>query len=203
MYRANIYLVLGTISPRKNNRLCYSPTFCTHSHITRVPRLLKLIMLSDDNLTISGPQSRFGDKLLKFSMVCPQNGIAVLKGLNTITAIPRRLGKYDDSNDNNASTKSDYWGLPSEPKKRNRNERPQATVCSRESSRLTAARGPRWGRKGEQKTLTPTYRSFHSDPFEWIGFVGLPCATNKNLSKQPRCRRPVFLNATSALTTTR
>ena len=27
-------------------------------------------------------QSRFGDKLLKFQVVCPQNGTAVQKGLN-------------------------------------------------------------------------------------------------------------------------
>ena len=36
-------------------------------------------------LTLLEPQPAFGDKLLKFQVVCPQNGTAVLKGLN-----PRR-----------------------------------------------------------------------------------------------------------------
>ena len=31
-------------------------------------------------LTLLEPQSAFGDKLLKFQAVCPQNGTAVLKG---------------------------------------------------------------------------------------------------------------------------
>ena len=31
------------------------------------------------------PQSRFGDKPLKFQVVCPQNGTAVLQGLTTVT----------------------------------------------------------------------------------------------------------------------
>ena len=35
-------------------------------------------------LTPLEPQSRFGDKLLENLMVCPQNGTAVLKGLNAI-----------------------------------------------------------------------------------------------------------------------
>ena len=35
-----------------------------------------------DALTPLEPQSRFGDKPLKFQVVCPQNGTAVLKGLN-------------------------------------------------------------------------------------------------------------------------
>ena len=34
-------------------------------------------------LTRLEPQSRFGDKPLKFQVVCPQNGTAVLKGFNT------------------------------------------------------------------------------------------------------------------------
>ena len=33
-------------------------------------------------LTLLEPQPRFGDKPLKFQVVCPQNGIAVLKGSN-------------------------------------------------------------------------------------------------------------------------
>ena len=32
-------------------------------------------------LTLLEPQSRFGDKPVKFQVVCPQNGTAVLKGL--------------------------------------------------------------------------------------------------------------------------
>ena len=32
-------------------------------------------------LTPLEPQSRFGDKPVKFQIVCPQNGTAVLKGL--------------------------------------------------------------------------------------------------------------------------
>ena len=32
-------------------------------------------------LTLLGPQSRFGDKLLVIRVVCPQNGTAVLKAL--------------------------------------------------------------------------------------------------------------------------
>ena len=31
-------------------------------------------------LTLLEPQSRFGDKPIKFKVVCPQNGTAVLKG---------------------------------------------------------------------------------------------------------------------------
>ena len=31
-------------------------------------------------LTLLEPQSRFGDKAVKFQVVCPQNGTAVLKG---------------------------------------------------------------------------------------------------------------------------
>ena len=34
-------------------------------------------------LTLLEPQSRFGDNTLKFQVVCPQNGTAVLKGLTT------------------------------------------------------------------------------------------------------------------------
>ena len=33
-------------------------------------------------LTLLDPQSRFGGKPLKLQVVCPQNGTAVLKGLN-------------------------------------------------------------------------------------------------------------------------
>ena len=32
-------------------------------------------------LTLLEPQSRFGDKPIKFQVVCPQNGTAVLEGL--------------------------------------------------------------------------------------------------------------------------
>ena len=33
-------------------------------------------------LTLLEPQSRFGDKRVKFQVVCPQHGTAVLKGLS-------------------------------------------------------------------------------------------------------------------------
>ena len=35
------------------------------------------------DLTLLEPQSRFGDKPLKFQVPCPQNGTAVLKGLSS------------------------------------------------------------------------------------------------------------------------
>ena len=37
--------------------------------------------MMDSHLTPLKPQSRFGDKPLKFQVVCPQNGTAVLKEL--------------------------------------------------------------------------------------------------------------------------
>ena len=37
-------------------------------------------------LTLLEPQSRFGDKPVKFQVVCPQNGTEVLKGL-TVTKV--------------------------------------------------------------------------------------------------------------------
>ena len=37
-------------------------------------------------LTLLEPESRFGDKLFKFQVVCPQNGTGALKGL-TMTSI--------------------------------------------------------------------------------------------------------------------
>ena len=39
-----------------------------------------LLFLPTLGLTLLGPQSRFGDKPLKFQVDCPQNGTAVLKG---------------------------------------------------------------------------------------------------------------------------
>ena len=36
------------------------------------------------SLTLFEPQSRFGDKPVKFQVVCPQNGTAVLKGLTIL-----------------------------------------------------------------------------------------------------------------------
>ena len=36
-------------------------------------------------LTLLGLQSRFGDKPVKFGVICPQNGTAVLKGLTNVT----------------------------------------------------------------------------------------------------------------------
>ena len=58
---------------------------------TTTPTTLPTILLikhqtinhTEYNLTPLEPESRFGDKPLKFQVVCPQNGTAVLKGLNT------------------------------------------------------------------------------------------------------------------------
>ena len=41
-------------------------------------------------LTPLEPQSRFGDKPLKYQVVCPQNGTAVLKGLRLSNCLPKR-----------------------------------------------------------------------------------------------------------------
>ena len=49
----------------------YSGVVTTQGSVERVPFLTPL-----------GPQSRFGDKLLEIGVVCPQNGTAVLNGLN-------------------------------------------------------------------------------------------------------------------------
>ena len=63
------------------------------------------------HLTLSGPQSRFGDKVLEIWAVCPQNGTAVLKGL-----IPgyRRLNLFFsiciDSHPINRTTSVPFWG---------------------------------------------------------------------------------------------
>ena len=46
------------------------------------PHLIKqTAILPRNSSTLLGPQSRFGDKLLQIWVVCPQNGTAVLKGL--------------------------------------------------------------------------------------------------------------------------
>ena len=39
-------------------------------------------------LTLVEPQSHFGDKPVKFQVVCPQNGTAVLKGLSAQEHMP-------------------------------------------------------------------------------------------------------------------
>ena len=41
-------------------------------------------------LTLLEPQSRFWDKPAKIQVVCPQNGTAVLKGLNGVPTPARR-----------------------------------------------------------------------------------------------------------------
>ena len=43
-------------------------------------------------LTLLEPQSRFGDKPIKFQVVCPQNGTAVLKRL-TVLSTRRHLAQ--------------------------------------------------------------------------------------------------------------
>ena len=61
---------------------------------------LKYVASQNDNAVLEGeltllePQSRFGDKPLKFQVVCPQNGTAVLKELT----LPFCRIKGDDSN---------------------------------------------------------------------------------------------------------
>ena len=41
-----------------------------------------------DRASLLEPQSRFGDKPLKFQVVCPHNGTAVLKGLTALSGTP-------------------------------------------------------------------------------------------------------------------
>ena len=47
------------------------------------------IAITDRLLTLLGPQSRLGDKAVKFQVVCPQNGTRVLKGLTLLEPQPR------------------------------------------------------------------------------------------------------------------
>ena len=49
-------------------------------HATTLVDLICVLFI----VTLLEPQSAFGDKLLKFQVVCPQNGTAVLKGLIAI-----------------------------------------------------------------------------------------------------------------------
>ena len=57
-------------------------------------------------LSLLGPQPRFGDDLLRFWSICPQNGTAVLKG------ICRRVENYRFSANNTLNTKRmPYSGL--------------------------------------------------------------------------------------------
>ena len=51
-------------------------------------------VLRERVLTLLEPQSRFGDKTLKFQVVCPQNGTAVPKWL-TINALLQRTAVTD------------------------------------------------------------------------------------------------------------
>ena len=44
----------------------------------------ELVLVLTLVLTLLEPQSRFGDKPFKDQVVCPQNGTAVLKGLNSV-----------------------------------------------------------------------------------------------------------------------
>ena len=45
-------------------------------------------------LALSKPQSRFGGTPIKFEVVCPQNGTAVLKGSSTATETDRNTPTY-------------------------------------------------------------------------------------------------------------
>ena len=64
-------------------------TIASDATINTCVRILLILDLSHTTellLTLSEPQSRFGDKPVKYKVDCPQNGTAVLKGL-----IPPRL----------------------------------------------------------------------------------------------------------------
>ena len=54
-------------------------------------------------LTLLGPQPRFGDNPVKFQVVCPQNGTAVVKGL-TLLALGAPWGIIDGYSDHHYVT---------------------------------------------------------------------------------------------------
>ena len=62
--------------------LCVSPIFYSVKRVV-VLFLKVLVRFFWVPLTLLGPQSRFGDTLLRICLVCPHNGTAVLKGLNS------------------------------------------------------------------------------------------------------------------------
>ena len=77
-------------------------TLCDLSHKQDCgPKRVKVVVLAlsakmyvfrqATGLALLGPQSRSGDKLLRIWLVCPQNGIAVQKGLNeSVVSVQQR-----------------------------------------------------------------------------------------------------------------
>ena len=63
----------------RDERSYSTPMSPTHEPVRFRPGIRA--MRSEVGLTLLEPQSRFGNKPLKFQAVCPQNGTAVLKGL--------------------------------------------------------------------------------------------------------------------------
>ena len=58
------------------------PRRAVHRVYVHAHHIVRMLHLGyHTGLTPLEPQSRFGDKPLEISMVCPQNGTAVLKGL--------------------------------------------------------------------------------------------------------------------------
>ena len=79
-------LLVRTICIRYHTSTFYRGIRCVHSVHTR--RKLRR------TLTLLEPQPRFGGNLFKFQVDCPQNGIAVLEGLNRTEAIWFRHSRF-------------------------------------------------------------------------------------------------------------
>ena len=56
-------------------------TYCCVEFYNNISISILIVAFIKDLLTLLGPQSRFGDKLLRIWVIYPQNGTAVLKGL--------------------------------------------------------------------------------------------------------------------------
>ena len=73
---------------RQDNRFFFFSKPSNLTILNQVSRRAKSVISPQfvafvSSLTPLAPQSRFGDKTLKFQGVCPQNGTAVLKGLRS------------------------------------------------------------------------------------------------------------------------
>ena len=89
------------------------------------------------------PQSRFGDKLLKFQVVCPQNGTAALRGLRYNAGVngdqnmwKRPMVEIEMCVERAPSTTTDIY--PHEPSV------PHHTCFNHRRRRRRPARTPRW-----------------------------------------------------------
>ena len=69
-------------------------------------------------LTLLESQSRFGDKSLKFEVVCPQNGTGVLKGLKSNDSTGYLLSLYRYVKGDNPHITAAVWRFPHELLKR-------------------------------------------------------------------------------------